>query len=150
MSSRLLTRGTKIKIHITLVRPVLTYGCEAWALIKTDEVALGTFEKKILCKIYGLIQERGEWRIRYNHELLPSIVKVIHIACQQWAGDLQRMKNTDIPTKLMEWKPESRRSAWRPRLRWMDGVEQWYSTFFVRVPPDIISLQLCTPKVLGT
>jgi hypothetical protein len=26
---------------------------------------------------------------------------------------------------------------------------QWYSTFFVRVPPDIIFLQLCTPKVVG-
>jgi hypothetical protein len=28
-------------------------------------------------------------------------------------------------------------------------LEQWYSTFFVRVPPHIISLQLCTPKVVG-
>jgi hypothetical protein len=28
-------------------------------------------------------------------------------------------------------------------------LEQWYSTFFVHVPPDIISLQLCTPKVVG-
>jgi hypothetical protein len=28
-------------------------------------------------------------------------------------------------------------------------LNQWYSTFFVRVPPDIISLQLCTPKVVG-
>jgi hypothetical protein len=28
------------------------------------------------------------------------------------------------------------------------GLDQWYSTFFVRVPPDIISLQLCTPKLL--
>jgi acyl-ACP thioesterase len=28
-------------------------------------------------------------------------------------------------------------------------VRQWYSTFFVRVPPDIIYLQLCTPKVVG-
>jgi hypothetical protein len=27
--------------------------------------------------------------------------------------------------------------------------DQWYSTFFVRVSPDIISLQLCTPKVVG-
>jgi hypothetical protein len=26
---------------------------------------------------------------------------------------------------------------------------QGYSTFFVRVPPDIISLQLCTLKVVG-
>jgi hypothetical protein len=29
-------------------------------------------------------------------------------------------------------------------------LAQWYSTFFVRVPPDIISLQHCTPKVVGT
>jgi hypothetical protein len=28
-------------------------------------------------------------------------------------------------------------------------VDQRYSTLFVRVPPDIISLQLCTPKVVG-
>jgi hypothetical protein len=27
------------------------------------------------------------------------------------------------------------------------GLEQWYSTFSVRVPPDIIFLQLCTAKV---
>jgi hypothetical protein len=29
-------------------------------------------------------------------------------------------------------------------------LAQWYSTLFVRVPPDIIFLQLCTPKVVGT
>jgi hypothetical protein len=30
-----------------------------------------------------------------------------------------------------------------------DGrLEQWYSTFLVRVPLDTISLQLCTPKVV--
>jgi hypothetical protein len=31
----------------------------------------------------------------------------------------------------------------------VDGVEQRYSTFFVHVPTDIISLQLCTPKAVG-
>jgi hypothetical protein len=25
------------------------------------------------------------------------------------------------------------------------AIDQWYSTIFVRVPPDIIYLQLCTP-----
>jgi hypothetical protein len=29
------------------------------------------------------------------------------------------------------------------------AIDQWYSTFFVREPPDIISLKLCTPKVVG-
>jgi hypothetical protein len=30
-----------------------------------------------------------------------------------------------------------------------EHLVQWYLTFFVRVPTDIISLQLCTPKVVG-
>jgi hypothetical protein len=29
------------------------------------------------------------------------------------------------------------------------GIDQRYSTFYVRVPPDTISLQLCTPNVVG-
>jgi hypothetical protein len=33
------------------------------------KIALNTFERKILRKIYGLIQENGVWRKRYNHEL---------------------------------------------------------------------------------
>jgi hypothetical protein len=33
--------------------------------------------------------------------------------------------------------------------RFPNFPEQWYSTFFVRVPPYIICLQLCTPKVVG-
>jgi hypothetical protein len=32
---------------------------------------------------------------------------------------------------------------------WEHRLEQWYSTFSVRVPPDINYLQLCTPKVVG-
>jgi hypothetical protein len=49
---------------------------------------------------------------------------------------------------------ERKRPLERPRHRWednikMDLLEQWYSTFFVRIPPHIISLQLCTPKVVG-
>jgi hypothetical protein len=38
--------------------------------------------------------------------------------------------------------PPKRVSTWRFIL------EQWYSTFFVCVPPDVISLQLRTPKVV--
>jgi hypothetical protein len=34
------------------------------------------------------------------------------------------MKTAEIPRKLMEWKPEGRRSVGLPRLRWMDGVHE--------------------------
>jgi hypothetical protein len=29
------------------------------------------------------------------------------------------------------------------------SIDPWFSTFIVRVPPDVISLQLCTPKLIG-
>jgi hypothetical protein len=31
----------------------------------------------------------------------------------------------------------------------VNRLDQWHSTLFVRVPPDVICLQLCTLKVLG-
>jgi hypothetical protein len=108
-----------------LVRPVSTNGCEAWALIKTDKASMSTFERKILRKIYGPIQEREKCRIRYNHELyqfykLPSTVQVIKIAWLQWAEHLRRMKTAEIPRKLMEWKPEVQKKCWTAKTS-LDG-----------------------------
>ena len=37
--------------------------------IENDQKKLGIFERKILRKIYGPVNEKGEWRIRYNKEL---------------------------------------------------------------------------------
>jgi hypothetical protein len=31
----------------------------------------------------------------------------------------------------------------------LEALDKWYSTFFVRLPPNIIYLQLCTPEVVG-
>jgi len=32
------------------------------------------------------------------------------------------MSSNDMPRRIMESKPEGRRSVGRPKLRWMDGV----------------------------
>jgi hypothetical protein len=97
-------------------------------LTKVDELALSTFERKVLRKIYGPVYGRGEWRIRYNHELCqlyntPNITRFIKIARLRWAGHLHRMSDNEMPRRSMECKQEGRRSVGRPRLRWKDGVE---------------------------
>ena len=70
MKSRALNRSSKLKIRTTLTRPAVTYGCEAWTLTGRNEQQLGIFERKILRKIFGPVQdENGIWRIRKNHEL---------------------------------------------------------------------------------
>jgi len=50
----------KIKLHKTLIRPVLTYGSETWVLSKCDEAVLGVFERKILRAIFGPTNDIGE------------------------------------------------------------------------------------------
>ena len=45
------------KIYRPLVRPVVTYGSESWALNMEEERALAVFERKILREIYGPVKE---------------------------------------------------------------------------------------------
>jgi len=47
----------------TLIRPVVSYGTEAWTLTKKEEQALLIFERKIFRRIYGPKSENGEWKV---------------------------------------------------------------------------------------
>ena len=67
--SRLLFRATKIILYKTLIRPVVSYGAEAWTLTKKEEQVLLIFERKIFRRIYGPKFENGEWKSRTNREL---------------------------------------------------------------------------------
>ena len=53
----------------TLKRPVVSYGVEAWTLMKKEEQALLIFERKIIRRIYGPKHENREWKSRTNREL---------------------------------------------------------------------------------
>jgi len=66
LGSRSLSIEMKIQLYITLIRPVVTYGAEAWPLRKTEERKLLVFERKVLRKIFGPVKDRetGEWRKR--------------------------------------------------------------------------------------
>ena len=54
---------------MTLIRPVVSYGAEAWTLTKEDEQALLIFERKMFRRIYGPKYENGEGKSRKNREL---------------------------------------------------------------------------------
>jgi len=46
MKSRKISRNIKTLLYKTLIRPVLIYGAETWALSKQDEYRLSVFERK--------------------------------------------------------------------------------------------------------
>ena len=86
--------GAKIKIKCkTLIRPVVSYGAEAWTLTKKEEQAVLIFERRIFRRIYGPKYENGEWKSRTNRELEEmskgeNIVKWIKGQKISWLGHL--------------------------------------------------------------
>jgi len=130
MKSRALNRSLKLKMYETLIRPIVTYGCEAWTLTSRNEQQLRIFERKILRKIFGSVQdENGFWRIRKNHELNElignaDIVRFIKSGTIAWLGHVTRMDGMRMPRRILEWKPIGKRIRGRPSKRWIEDVEE--------------------------
>jgi hypothetical protein len=61
----------KIKLHQTVVLPVVLYGCETWSVTLREESRLRGFKNSVLREILG--PKRGEvtgyWRKLHNEEL---------------------------------------------------------------------------------
>ena len=53
-----------------------------------------------------------------------DIIKFIKSKRLRWAAHVMRMENTRTTKKITEWTPYKTRPAGRPRLRWMDQVEE--------------------------
>jgi hypothetical protein len=71
LSSSLLSKNTKIKIHRTVILPVVLYGCETWSVTLREKHRLRVFENRVLRKIFGSKRDgvTGEWRRLHNEEL---------------------------------------------------------------------------------
>jgi hypothetical protein len=70
LSSSLLSKNTNIKIHRTVILPIVLYGCETWSLTLREEHRLRVFENRVLRRIFGSKRDEvaGEWRGLHNEE----------------------------------------------------------------------------------
>jgi hypothetical protein len=82
----LLSKNTNIKIYITIIFPVVLYGCETLSVTLREEHRLRVFENRVLRGIFGPKRDgvTGEWRRLHNEELndlysSPNIIRVIKI-----------------------------------------------------------------------
>lgn len=132
LRSKFVRRNTKLKIYRTLIIPVLVYGAETWTLSAAHKSMLGVFERKILRMIFGPICDRGEWRIRYNHELYrlckdPDIVKRVKKQQLRWLGHVQRMHYQAPPRKIAFATQSSLGGSRRQggqKQRWLETLEK--------------------------
>ena len=118
--SRLLSRTTKILLYKAQIRPVVSYGAEAWTLAKKEEQDLLIFERKIFSRICGPKYENGKWKSRKNRELeemrkAENIVKWIKFQRISWLGHLDRMEEDRMPKKIFTQELEETRRRGGPR-----------------------------------
>jgi hypothetical protein len=107
LSSSLLPKNVNIKIYRTIILPVVLYGCETLSLPLRDERRLRVFEIRVLRTIFRpkRVERTGEWRRLHNKELYalyssPNIIQVIKSRRLRWAGNIERMGNVQVHTRL--------------------------------------------------
>jgi hypothetical protein len=59
LSSSLLSKYTKNKIYRTIILHVVLYGWETWSLTLREECRLRVFENRVLWRIFGDCEGRG-------------------------------------------------------------------------------------------
>jgi hypothetical protein len=95
-----------------------------------EQNLLLVFERRVLRKIYGPIQNNdGTWRIKTNEELetlikKDNIVRFIKSQRLRWAAHVIGMDTPRTVKRLTEWEPCLSRPVGKPRLRWLDQVEE--------------------------
>jgi hypothetical protein len=123
LSSHLLSKNVKIKIHKSTILPVVLYGCETWSVIFREEHRL-----RVLSRIF--VPKRDEvigWRKLHNEELhnlysSPSTIRMTKSRRMRWAGHVARMGEKNA-YRILVGKPEGKRPLGRPRLRWEDNIK---------------------------
>jgi hypothetical protein len=88
------------------------------------------FERKVLRRIYGPINDNGQWRKLYNDEIkqiyqTPSITEFLRAQRLLWIGHVQRMNESDrVPKKCLLGQPDGIRLRGRSRAHYMELINK--------------------------
>ena len=113
----------RIKVYKTVIRPVLLYGAETWALRRKEEGILEKTEMRMLRWILGVsLMERIE-----NQEIRKrvGVCKITDKAREsrlRWYGHVARRDEDSWIRKAHDMGIEGRRSRGRQKIRWRDVV----------------------------
>ena len=125
--SRDVTLPTKVRLVKAMVFPVVMYGCESWTVKKAECWRIDAFELWCWRRLL-----RVPWTARRSNK---SILKEISPGCSleglmlklklQYFGHLMWRVDSLEKTLMLGRIGGRRRGGWQ-RMRWLDGITNWW------------------------
>jgi hypothetical protein len=119
-----------MSLVITIILPVILYGCETWSLTSMEERRLQVFENRMLRRLFGPKRDEvtGERRKLHNEEpddlyCPPNIVRVTTSRRMREAGHVARLGKRRGAYRVFRGKPEGKRPLGKARRRWEDNIK---------------------------
>ena len=123
LKEQCISARVKTLIYKTILRPLLTYGCECWVLTTRLKSRIQAAEMRVLRQIKGVTRRDRLRNDDIREELnVESVLVFIERSQLRWYGHVMRMDQNRQPVKYYKWTPVGRRPVGRPRKRWKDAV----------------------------
>lgn len=130
--SNRLSIHSKIKVYISLVRSILTYGHQSWYSTSTTDAKFLAFENKALRRILGI-----KWHQHITNAAVreaanvPNVTEIVRLSRWRWLGHALRREG-ELVQDVPGWRPVGRRGRGRPRETWLRtmigevGYDNWH------------------------
>ena len=135
ISDKKIPKKLKIKLYMTVIRPVLLYGAECWTVRKKEEQFLEKTEMRMLRRIQGVTLRDRVKSVDIRKEIgMSSIQEKVGETRLRWHGHMQRMEEHSEVRAVGDMRVPDKRPRGRQRGRWMDGVRR--DVHALRVTPE--------------
>ncbi|XP_030746802.1 uncharacterized protein LOC115875473 [Sitophilus oryzae] len=107
------SKQNKHNIYNSIVKSIISYGSDIWPL---KEKNLKLFEAT----------EMDFWRRAAGISKLERVrnERIQNIMGFRWYGHVQRLEESRIPKKVLNWTPQGKRKRGRPRRNWREGIDE--------------------------
>lgn len=140
MKDKQISMDIKRKLFDTCILPVLTYGCQTWALNKSQIRKLTTCQNAMNRSMMG--KKRSD-KIRIetirNHTKTRDVIVTIKKLKWKWAGHTVRGKDKWSKSILFWFLGHLRRKRGRPFRRWIDDIKKIAGATWTRSATDRVT-----------